>query len=397
LNLINAREINSLLPENLNALEICNIKNPGKNSICIQAVGDVGFSGRIRELYQSKGNYDYIFSDVSCYIKTGDVVFGNLESPLVKVEQENSMFAGDPAGAKFLKMAGFNNINLANNHILDYGVEGLISTIKNLLENDVTPLGVGQNTKEADELIIFEKNGCKIGFLATARTLMDQTDNSTVFSELRNDKLLDNVEKNKSLVDFLVVSIHAGLMYLDYPKPEFKEFVEELMNKGANLILVHHAHVLQSVQVTSDGNMCCYNLGNFLWDWKEGYVEIPIMVKEQRESAIFTFEIENGKIIQAFAIPIFLDDDFLIRWAEGIRGDGILTRLVRLSNDIEKDYTSLYEKQRAERNASPIIKVVYQHFILGDWKYVLKMLRSVRWEHIKMLFRFFVNKIFGVN
>jgi poly-gamma-glutamate synthesis protein (capsule biosynthesis protein) len=52
-------------------------------------------------------------------------------------------------------------------------------------------------------------------------------------------------------VDALIVSIHIGLMYIDYPRPQHKAMAERLMAAGADLILMHHAHVLQGVQAAS--------------------------------------------------------------------------------------------------------------------------------------------------
>jgi len=69
------------------------------------------------------------------------------------------------------------------------------------------------------------------------------------------------------------------------------------MANGAHLILMHHAHVLQGVQLTSDGRMCCYNLGNFMYDWEEGNVIVPVVVQEQNQSAI-SFSISTAKALR---------------------------------------------------------------------------------------------------
>jgi hypothetical protein len=134
-------------------------------------------------------------------------------------------------------------------------------------------------------------------------------------------------------------------------------------------------------------------LGNFIFDIKEGNVEISLMRKEQTESAVFVFDIGHSGIVSAFVLPIYFDDDFIIHWAEGQKGYEILARLKRISQDIQTDYKSLFDKQRAERNTGPIIEVLKYHIRHHNFSYVLKQLSRVRFEHLRMFYHFFVNSL----
>jgi gamma-polyglutamate biosynthesis protein CapA len=391
LDIYNANDFISGSKFNIKVLQLYDA-NKSNRIVRIIAVGDLGFSGRIHNHYSNSKNYKLIFNELLPLLGTGDIVFGNLETPLIN-DSINKMFASDPEIAPCLAAKGFNIIHLANNHILDHGEEGLLNTIRLLKENCVIPLGAGSNIPEARSLQVLEFHDLKIGWLGCGRTNIDQNFDSAGYWEYQVKDLIEEIHQSKSKVDFLVISIHAGLMYLDYPQPEIKDTVTRLFEAGAELILMHHAHVLQGVEVRDDGRICCYNLGNFIFDIKEGNVEIPLMRKEQTESAVFVFDIGHSGIVSAFALPIYFDDDFIIHWAEGQRGYEILARLKRISQDIRTDYKSLFDKQRAERNTGPIIEVLKYHIRHHNFSYVLKQLSRVRFEHLRMFYHFFVNSL----
>jgi hypothetical protein len=174
---------------------------------------------------------------------------------------------------------------------------------------------------------------------------------------------------------------------VDYPRPDHKGLAERLMARGANLVLMHHAHVLQGIQVTTAGQICCYNLGNFLYDWEEGDVLVPIMLQQQNEGAVLRFSLDKAGVAQAIALPTWIDDSCCVRWATGERGHRILERLIRISRDLQDDFTHRFERQRAERNMGPMLEVLAFHAKRLDWRYMLDATRRVRFEHFKMLFR----------
>src|SRR5207244_1416927 len=114
------------------------------------------------------------------------------------------------------------------------------------------------------------------------------------------------------------------------PRPQHKVMAERLMSSGADLILMHHAHVMQGIQVTSQRRICCYNLGNFLYDWEEGDVQTPVMLREQNEGAVFCFELDKNGVAAAAVLPTWIDDECRVHWATAERGYEILNRLARI-------------------------------------------------------------------
>lgn len=383
--IIAANRIGPELPNDLPALEIVRRPVVGCTArLC--AVGDLGLSGRAAATAKDRGP-DTLFAEVAPVLHTADIAFGNLETPLASDIAPGNMFAAPVTGAAMLQKAGFSILHLANNHVGEYGRTGLIATLAAVREAGILPLGAGDDFVAAQQVIRTDVNSLRIGWLGCGRTLLPQDETGPHYWEFNEAELMTAVACARPNVDVLIVSIHIGLMYMDYPRPQHKLMAERLMSSGADLVLMHHAHVLQGVQVTSQGRFCCYNLGNFLYDWKEGNVQTPVMLREQNEGAVFIFDVDKHGISAASAFPTWIDDDCRVRWATGERGLQILKRLHRISLDLQGNFAAAFEFQRASRNTGPILKVLAYHARHGNWRFLSNSLRRARWEHFKMIFQ----------
>lgn len=390
--LVNARSITDLVPDNLSALLMTDSPTVGP-TVHLCAVGDIGLSGRIGDTIRHSAVSDAILAEVAPLLQKTDISFGNLESPLTGEIARGQLFSAPITGADMLKKSGFKLIHLANNHVYDYGQAGLVATLDAVRKADLVPLGVGDNPSAAQALVRTDMKGLRIGWLGCGRTLVSQIDSGPSYWEFDEQELFSAIERSRTDVDMLIVSIHIGLMYMDYPRPEHKAMAERLLNAGANLILMHHAHVLQGVQVISEKSVCCYNLGNFLFDWEEGNVKIPTMLRGQNEGAVFHFVLDRNGIAQAAALPIWIDDRCTVHWASGMRGVEILNRLVRISRDLDGDFGSLFKHQRADRNTMDIFKVMWFHVRHGNWPFVLESMKKARLEHVGMIMRWLVGAV----
>jgi hypothetical protein len=383
--ILHAERVTNCVPPDLSALQIFQ-RPPTGPTVRLCAVGDIGLSGRAAATAKRWGA-DTLFIEVAPVLQAADINFGNLESPLAGEIAPGKLFAAPSEGAATLYKAGFNLIHLANNHVGEYGQAGLAVTLNAVREAGIRPLGAGDDLATAQRLIRTDVNGLRIGWLGCGRTLLPQNAAGPRYWEFDEQELLAAVIQTRPDVDVLIVSIHIGLMYIDYPRPEHKAMAERLMAAGTDLILMHHAHILQGVQVTSQARVCCYNLGNFLYSWEEGNVQTPVMLREQNEGAIFVFDLDSQGVAAAAALPTWIDESCRVRWATGERGRQILHRLARISHDLEGNFAAVFERQRAWRNTQVILKVLAFYAWHGNWRYVMDSLRRTRLEHFKMLVR----------
>ena len=106
--------------------------------------GDILLDRGVRRVINQHG-VDHLFSDgIDSVFRSAQVVVGNLECPATKIEApvfKQYIFRGEPEWLEALKRHGITHLNLANNHSIDQGREGLIDTYQNILAAGMTPLG----------------------------------------------------------------------------------------------------------------------------------------------------------------------------------------------------------------------------------------------------------------
>lgn len=256
--------------------------------ITLIVVGDVMLGRSVNAKMRSLNDFAYPFAKTASLLASADLTFINLESPFFNncpTTNEGMKFCADPRAIEGLTLAGVDIANLANNHINNYGQEGVNFTKKLLQKNEIDPLGPKNN------LVIKTVKGTKLGFLGFDLT-----------SGYQEEKIFEIVKKANSQVDFLIVSFHWGIEYAPEPSQKQKELAYQTVEAGADLILGHHPHVIQKTE-DHQGVKIVYSLGNFIFDqpWSEATKKGLI--------GIFTFEnFENKKLIEGNFKEVYIQD-----------------------------------------------------------------------------------------
>lgn len=253
----NNTDTNSVINDTLNAQE---------DTISIIGTGDIMMGSNYPSNALPPDDGKYIFDDVKEILVGADFTIGNLEGTLLnsggtpKVCERCVAFRTPVHYAKYLKEAGFDAMNLANNHSNDMGPAGKKSTKETLKKNGI--LFFGLNEYPVDTL--FYKN-LKIGLIGFAR-------NHHLNSPDIAAKMVEELKKN---VDIIIVSVHSGsegLSALHVPKKveyygdemrgDIYRFSHILIDAGADLILGHGPHVPRAVELYNN-RLIVYSLGNF--------------------------------------------------------------------------------------------------------------------------------------
>lgn len=230
------------------------------------------------------GNFTYPFEKTWEFLKSADLTFGNLESPLVSncpTIDTGMIFCADPKAIEGLTKSGFDILGLANNHILNYGQAGLRQTIEILKKENIYPLL--QNKEQ-----IVEIKGTKFGFLGFDLT-----------GTYNQKQILEKIKEEKTRVDILIVSFHWGEEYAKKPSAGQIELAHLAIEGGADLILGHHPHVIQPTE-EYEGKLIVYSLGNFIFDqpWSE----------ETKKGLVGKFTFENKKLIEKEFKEIYINN-----------------------------------------------------------------------------------------
>lgn len=157
-------------------------------------------------------------------------------------------------------------VNLGNNHILDYGLSGLDSTLKELEKAGVNYFGTNNPENDYHNPLILEFNNEKIAFFSAIRekTLpLIEFDDFNYLSLLNSDELSCKISKIRDHVKRVVIYVHWGIEESSYPSREDISLGRKLIDSGADIIIGSHAHAPQPVEKYKNG-LIAYNLGNFI-------------------------------------------------------------------------------------------------------------------------------------
>ena len=218
-------------------------------------VGDLGLGRHITSTARRKNDFSWSFQEISPWLQSHDLNLANLESPIIESCPEGKTgtftFCGD---AKFLPYLQSNKLilNLANNHILNYGSTGLTQTHQYLSQF---------NLLYFPEFTSTTINGLSFGFLGY---------DFITYPKLDPLSLIADVQKYDSEVDWLIVSIHWGNEYLPEPEAWRVKLAHDLVDAGADIIHGHHPHVWQSYEIYKDKPVF-YSFGNFIFDQSWSY------------------------------------------------------------------------------------------------------------------------------
>jgi hypothetical protein len=227
--------------------------------------------------------------DVAGWLPAADLTLGNLEAVLTDESRPRSAPPGDPQPILLraepdaidpLKQAGFDILGLANNHALDYGRAGLAATSALLQDAGLAPIGL-LAPDGIQRPLIREVHGVRLAFLAfnavpvpgpDPRSSQGCPDGAACWpapagwDPVAGPAAIDAARKQAQAV---IVSIHWGFEYQGQPDPYQETIAESMLAAGADLILGHHPHVTQPIDVPG-GRVVAYSLGNFVFDQATG-------------------------------------------------------------------------------------------------------------------------------
>lgn len=351
--------------------EIEIIEEPKISSISLLAAGDIMFhSPQYRAAYNKEtDSYDFnsTFKYIKKYVENADIALANFETVTAGKEigyQSYPRFNTPKESLLAIKEAGFDILSTANNHSLDHGKKGLISTIDNI--NEYGMKNIGTYKEPNVPIFVEEVEGITIGFLSYTYGLngldsfLTKEELSYMVNRIDEDKIKEDIENTKSLgADITVVFIHWGNEYQREPSVYQIDLGEKMVEWGANIILGSHPHVIQKSQIINkDGkdNFIIYSMGNFLSNQRKetlnnSYTEDGVMVNLEIEKDFSTGDTiikninyiptwvhryrENGKLFYEI-LPV---DDMLEGNIDIVASDAVKSRLEKSFQDTMEKMT----------------------------------------------------------
>jgi poly-gamma-glutamate synthesis protein (capsule biosynthesis protein) len=240
--------------------------------INILFTGDFYSGPEISRLIDSR-SFDDIFGDFLPYVRNSDIAVTNLEAPLTysrdKIQKTGPALKSSPETVEALKYAGFNLITLSNNHIMDYGVDGLKDTLSSLSDAGIDYLGVGENLKQASGILYKKVKGKALAFINVS-----ESEWSTLSVNLPGANPLNpvlnyySIKEAKEKADYVFLIVHGGHERYSLPSLRMKQTYRFFIDVGADAIIGHHTHFISGYEYYKDKPIF-YSLGNFIFENSE--------------------------------------------------------------------------------------------------------------------------------
>lgn len=329
------------------------------------------------DIYNKFAKKQFVCSDLSKRIKESDYAICNFEGPLLpnnwkvadKVPQHASTLGS-------LKEVGFKMFLLSNNHITDFGKEGLLKTIDEIKKNELDYIGAGFSVEDVYKAKVIEIKGCKIGLInlceAQVGHFVDENQEYG-YAWIGHPSVEKLIERTSKQVDHLLLFVHAGLEHYDLPLVQFRKLYRRFCDLGADCVIATHPHISQGVEQYND-KFIFYSLGNFFFPRYEEAGSYDI----ENESFSIQLNFKDQKITY---MPVFHRmDKLLVRIATAEQSKVKLEKLN--AKLLEPEYSELlngvcdvaYKKVCRNLYLQALMGTSTEDGFLTSLKYVLKYL-----------------------
>lgn len=262
--------------------------------------------GRV-ELPAMRGDAVGIFGEYLPLIEDAELTITNLESPLLDhgepIDKTGPALKSSPKTVEVLKKAGFNLVTLSNNHIMDYGREGLRSTLKACKSAGIETVGAGISPDEIKESYFCDVGGKRISVINVAENEFGTSQyGSPGGHSLDPVENYNTILEAKKVSDRVIVIVHGGHEHVELPSPRMKKTYRFFVDAGADALISHHTHCISGFEEYK-GAPIFYGIGNFLFDkgqesvtnrWNTGMI-VELLIDKAGFSFDYHYFKQNGQ------------------------------------------------------------------------------------------------------
>ena len=231
--------------------------------------GDIGFDRYMDKKWED----EHLLSEaVLDFFHSADHVCANVEGALTDAKDDGSrgvfFHSMNPEATKVLRKIGADIWSIGNNHTMDAGREGVISTRKIAAELGCRTIGAGGNVVEASEPVYLEEAG-GIGMFCVsymAECIPATATEPGIFRWDDMDYIGERIAEIKAKCRWCVIVAHGGEEFASLPNPYTRDRYLEYLELGADVVVGHHPHVPENYELFDNGKAIFYSLGNFIFD-----------------------------------------------------------------------------------------------------------------------------------
>lgn len=328
--------------DDMNAVDVDTDKNViTDKTIKIDLVGDINLAddwytmdaatqrGGVSDCISENAQSELASADIS--VVNNEFVYEDGETPLAG---KTYTFGAATENVKLLKIFSADMVTLANNHVYDYGEEGLISTLDTLDGAEIPYVGAGRNFEEASAIKYFVVKGKKIAFVSAteiekfAKYTKEATENSPgVIKTIDTSLFCGVIAEAKANADYVIACVHWGIEGKNDFEAEQRRMAEDYVKAGADVVIGGHPHRLQGVEFIEDTPVA-YSLGNFWFSTGTIYTTIAqIRIDGSGELSLYMIPCIQQNLTTSILTEEAEIDDFYkyvadVSYGVGIDADG---------------------------------------------------------------------------
>ncbi len=366
-----------------------------KSDIITVNIADDFYASQKAVKYVLQNGYGVVFNDLLARLRLKDLSLINLESPLTSylnpINKTGPNLASLPQAIKIIKHGGFDIACMANNHILDYGKNGLENTIKLCTLNGIRHIGAGSNLEEAEKILYEDVKGIRLALINVTENEFSIA--SRNFAGANPLDIIGNVKKIKTAknrADYLLMIFHGGLEHYHLPTPQMVKVLRFFIECGVDAIVCHHSHYPTGYEIFQNKPIF-YGIGNFFFD-------LPAPTRQWNFGYLVTLKINVNSLTTDFEITPFTQNytTFGISELKQMEHLNFMTEINRLSTIIqsESEINLNWEKYLSNKSinisASLFPFIPFKRRILSRAKIpqimlnkILGMLNSIRCESLR--------------
>lgn len=255
------------------AVSLFCVSSHSADTLDIVLTGDILLDRGVRYAINKQG-IDQLFSPgIDSVLQASDLVVGNLECPATKIKApvfKQYIFRAEPEWLSDLKRHGVTHLNLANNHSIDQGREGLLDTYQNIQKVGIVPFGAGRDMQEAVQPVLLSDSPRRVWLVASLQLALENyahLSDQPCVSQQSIDALVSRIAQMRSADPqcYIIVSLHWGWENHVEVVPRQRFDAHRLIDAGADCLACHHTHTRQPAE-TYRGKPIYYGLGNFIFD-----------------------------------------------------------------------------------------------------------------------------------
>lgn len=322
---------------------------------------------------------DAIDKEITKIFKNSDFNIVNLEAPVTKsnfriLKTGPHLKADERSTKEVLKSLKIDLVTLANNHVLDYDVQGVLDTLNFCKDNGIATVGVGRNKEEAAQNFYLDSEVGRIAIINIAENeWASATESSAGANGMDLIKDVLKIQEAQEECEFVFVIVHGGHEYYNLPSPRMQKQYRFYVDNGADLVVGHHTHCISGMEMYKNKPIY-YSLGNFLFskhsnyeDWYKGIV----------------LEVEICKDRKLIANPLFVQQtkrNFHLSIIGGDHLSEITNRFNTYSAIIQDEKGMLENWESFINKCSSIYENYYSPLNFVSNRYVRALLSRLGWN-----------------